>query len=883
MEYFDFDEASFASQAQEDDVASDCLEVDEVDAAANYESLFFDKTFELPTALSPGATQQWAEERAADSALGPLDGGNYPMFRAKEPCDFCKRTGLDCFIIQRGVLENGCTCCVSLYRECSFTHAKAPGKFLDTLHPVTEDVDIPTGGLTGKRALKSLGSTANFDDPEGRARKSGARFSREAVRILKAWLTEHSQHPYPTEEENDELQEQTGLKRIQVCNWLANARRRGKVRRATGAVSPHPAGVIPEPPPLGVDLSLMTPLERWKNSPPEHEAAATSAIIRAMANPPFEASSQRQSQPGHVRSLSRQTGSSNDSSYKSLFQTSSVTSAETENQSSVSDLSFTSVFSHQSPLGSFRSMDRKERRRRRKPSTPINVFNQQKVRSARIFQCTFCTDSFPAKYDWQRHEKSLHLALDKWTCAPQGGTITVNSRTFCAFCKEPSPDGYHLESHNYTACQEKTVQERTYYRKDHLNQHLRLMHNVKFHPWMDHWRSTTSEIQSRCGFCGRTFSTWKERVDHLAAHFKNGADMNQWQGDWGFEPFVQRLVENAIPPYLIGQERATLDPFKTASSLPSPGIGGSGDPASDNSQNLPIPEDANSFQRLQTELTAFIHRQVRAGIIPVDNVLQDEARKIVYGTDGPWNQTCADNPIWLSILKRDAGLETIPNSEHIQLENLGMQAPYAADGGLQHPPMETNPMARPIFKPLANNSDFQGANFLGSGFQSPNFNQVGFPSSAQSMPVSLAGSFSGSAGLLSSAHAPRPSSDWCSSVSASGLSSSTSITVPVDPLVQMGFDPNFLDELRDRYGELNHDDIEALNLEDFEVRGYGGQRNSGEGLDVTNQSLSMSGDISAPVSIPNSASAFEHTSEAGNSNPQHFAANSPYFGQSSFR
>jgi hypothetical protein len=76
----------------------------------------------------------------------------------------------------------------------------------------------------------------------------------------------------------------------------------------------------------------------------------------------------------------------------------------------------------------------------------------------------------------------------------------------------------------------------------------------------------------------------------------------------------------------------------------------------------------------------------------------------------------------------------------------------------------------------------------------------------------------------------------------------------------MGFDPNFLDELRDRYGELNHDDIEALNLEDFEVRGYGGQRNSGEGL--TNQSLSMSGDISAPVSIPNSASAFEHTSEA---------------------
>jgi len=98
----------------------------------------------------------------------------------------------------------------------------------------------------------------------------------------------------------------------------------------------------------------------------------------------------------------------------------------------------------------------------------------------------------------------------------------------------------------------------------------------------------------------------------------------------------------------------------------------------------------------------------------------------------------------------------------------------------------------------------------------------------------------------------------------------------------MGFDPNFLDELRDRYGELSHDDIEALNLEDLEVRGYSGERNSGAGIYVTSQPLSISEDISAPVSIPNSASAFEHTLEARNSNLQHFAANSPYFGQNSF-
>jgi hypothetical protein len=878
MEYFDFDEASFASNAQEEDIASDYLEVDETDAVENFESLFFDKTFELhkDTAIADTNTLPCpVPDPPAQTALGSLPetsaGGNYSMFRAKEPCEFCKRMGLDCFIIQRGVLNNGCTCCVSLYRECSFTHTKAPGKFLDTLHPVTEDVDIPTGGLTGRRVLKSLGvSFNNFDDLDGRSRKTGARFSRDAVRILKTWLSEHYHHPYPTEQEKDDLKERTGLKRSQISNWLANARRRGKVRPPRSS-SPSPGISTQSSSSEDIDLSLMTPLERWKHSPPENEPASTTAIIRAMANTSFLPQGQQQQQPhpqqrpsslGHVRSLSRKTGSSNDSSYSSKFQEPSVSSVDTENRSSISDLSFASVFSHRSSP-SFGSMDRKERRRRRKPTTPAPVLERQKARGIRIYQCTFCTDSFPAKYDWQRHEKSLHLALEKWTCAPQGAVLTTSDKKrLCAFCRAPNPDDEHLESHNYSSCQERTVQERTFYRKDHLNQHLRLMHNVKFSPWMEHWRSATAEILSRCGFCNTTFTTWKDRVDHLAAHFKKGADIAQWQGDWGFEPFVERLVENAMPPYLIGQERATLDPFKaSACNLSIPSVK-PGNQSNGSSVNLPVPLDANCFERLQRELKAFIQRQLGTGTVPTDKGIQDEARNIVYGTDDPWNQTCADNPVWLSILKRDCGLEQIPGSDHIRMDNLGMQPPYAAAGGLQQPPMETNAMTGSLGrKSWLQNPGFESPGFSGPEFRGSVFNSAGFHSAAPSIPPSLVGSFAGSIGVSSAGPAPGLSSGWSGSFPAGGLSSSAPASAPVDPLLQMGFDPEFLEQLNDQYSEIA-DTMEGLDG-DFGMQGLAADQPYTTAIPTTkdgdvfpNTTLPPSGSGSRPISVPG-ASAIE--------------------------
>ncbi|EEA26382.1 hypothetical protein TMatcc_005352 [Talaromyces marneffei ATCC 18224] len=846
MEYFNFEEASYASNNVQDDVASDCQEVDEVEAVENYESLFFDKNFQLHpvSGLTADGEVGNLHDQGLDPQLRanypdvpePTPGSQYPMFRSPLPCDFCRQMGFDCFLIQRGILAAGCTCCVSLYRECSFTHAKTPGKFLHTLHPVGEDDVTSTGGLTGRRALKSVGST-KFDHLESRGRKSGARFSREAVRILKNWLSEHYQHPYPNEAEKDALKERTGLKRSQIANWLANARRRGKVLPSTRDSSPTPGALdIPGSTRTSsassttstsssstLEYALMTPLERWKHSPPEHEAASTSAIIRAMASaslpPPSPSHAQQQQQhqayyppamSGNGRSFSRKTGSSNDSTLS--FQAPSVSSYETENKSSISDYSFASAFSHRSSQHSLNSADRKERRRRRKQMPPVPAFDRQPVRGARIFQCTFCIDSFPAKYDWQRHEKSVHLALEKWTCAPHGGIITISDgKKACAFCRAPNPTDDHLESHNYLTCQEKTVQERTFYRKDHLNQHLRLMHDVKYDSSMDQWRSTTNDIKSRCGLCDTNFTTWKERVDHIAQHFKNGADMSKWKGDWGFEPYVQRLVENGIPPYLIASERANLNQDRVPGSGSQKKVIDSFTGSS--SVVLLVPTDETSFTRLESELKAYIGGQLLDGSTPTDKEIQDQARMIVYGSNDLWNQTCADNIVWLSVLKRDCGMEDLPGLENTNLEDLEMQPPFA--GRMQHPPLETNTFAAGNVR----HSWFSGASLgsaavSASGLQSPAFiSSSGFPSAAASMPGSLAGSFSGSIGVSSagpsSSVIPGLSSGWSSNFSVGERSASdwAGSAAFADPMAQSNFDLELLQQLNG--SESHNTDIDT--------------------------------------------------------------------------
>jgi hypothetical protein len=163
----------------------------------------------------------------------------------------------------------------------------------------------------------------------------------------------------------------------------------------------------------------------------------------------------------------------------SLFRAPSISSLETglTGMSSGSLGSHNSAYSYGSrhSLGSMTSLKSKERRRRRRLPTRAPKLDANEAQ--RLFQCTFCTDRFRTKYDWSRHEKSLHLSLEKWICAPLGKVIVdkATGKRKCVYCDALEPSEEHIATHHHSACEEKGLESRTFYRKDHLRQHLRLM------------------------------------------------------------------------------------------------------------------------------------------------------------------------------------------------------------------------------------------------------------------------------------------------------------------------------------------------------------------------------------------------------------------------
>nr|AGU10929.1 Homeobox KN domain [uncultured organism] len=509
---------------------------------------------------------------------GTINLSEFPKFMV-DPCSNCRRTRIDCKIIREGIRKGSCTSCVALGRTCSLNQVPEktfdqicitdtfcpPGDIQDdntdmhdwtaaqgrsrhstastkTWQPSKSPVQESTIAHTSSAPDLAAMNDENANEAEESGPKTGARFSREAVKVLRGWLSTHHRHPYPTDDEKENLKRQTGLNKIQITNWLANARRRGKVRapRSTSpAVGNYPNAMdIPRRNQLA--MKNMNPLERWKNSPPEHEPASVAAIANAVSS-----SSLHSDHDSPYASYAH----SDDFSNRSGLRDSSASSLGTSHSSGGS---FASAFSHKSKgsLGSFNSFGNRGRRRRRRAATkPVKNLNT--AGPVRTFQCTFCTETFKTKHDWQRHEKSLHLSLERWVCCPDGAVqyCTELEMSQCVFCLLPNPPAGHGETHNFSSCTDRSLEERTFYRKDHLRQHLNLVHDVKFQAsTMEAWKVATPEIRSRCGFCGTVMDSWSIRVDHLAEHFKGGKSMADWKGDWGFDTQVLDIVENGMPP-----------------------------------------------------------------------------------------------------------------------------------------------------------------------------------------------------------------------------------------------------------------------------------------------------------------------------------------------
>ncbi|KAJ5305126.1 uncharacterized protein N7443_004786 [Penicillium atrosanguineum] len=406
--------------------------------------------------------------------------------------------------------------------------------------------------------------------------------------------------------------------------------------------------------------SDLNPMQRWQESPPEDEPASRSAIISALRS-----SERRDMKIG------------SHGAFNGYRRPASLASSN-------SDTSFSSHQSIRSTRSEASSATQESQKTQRRNQNRVRKTGKRRTAAKddtnRPFCCTFCCDKFKSKYDWVRHEKSLHLNLEGWVCAPHGGfpISPLTGRQHCVFCYCLEPSLEHLDEHNYGPCSRT---RRTFRRKDHLVQHLRLAHRLDKLPVLDEWKTGSVEVTSRCGFCDHRLESWEERVEHLAAHFKKGLTMRHWHGDHDFEPSIAAQVMNAVPPYLLASESISMVPFSATNSNSKDHlaqISSRADGANIRAEGSPKESElqekdestamlTSSLEQLQTNnvplntflevvtmhLGQFARQNMSQGIIPTDEMFQREARRVLYDSDDPWNQTFADNPEWISNFRRN--------------------------------------------------------------------------------------------------------------------------------------------------------------------------------------------------------------------------------------
>lgn len=246
------------------------------------------------------------------------------------------------------------------------------------------------------------------------------------------------------------------------------------------------------------------------------------------------------------------------SSGSRIARSSSVITSLTSSEGSA-PTSYT-VSSGGSDMSSFGRERRRGRRRMSWRDSPYSRPKADRINDAGLpsrnlpFFCTFCPRAFRTKYEWTRHEDSVHALRTTWICcSTKQGPLAV-----CPFCGRKAPDEVHLAGHKYQQCQNKPEAHRTFYRRDHFIQHLHHVHfaNEK-HPTPQlgcgtrknsrqtqlEWGCQTLALKWRkfgapmkrddpmlhCGFCGKTSKDWATRCDHVAEHLLAGGwDRSGW-------------------------------------------------------------------------------------------------------------------------------------------------------------------------------------------------------------------------------------------------------------------------------------------------------------------------------------------------------------------
>jgi hypothetical protein len=151
------------------------------------------------------------------------------------------------------------------------------------------------------------------------------------------------------------------------------------------------------------------------------------------------------------------------------------------------------------------------------------------------FACTFsCPKFYLTEYDWKRHETTVHVPQSEWICNHPGVKLLPDE---CPYDLSLFPTTEHMNMHRHDLCTNRPIEARTFYRRDHLVQHLKLVHRIEdtcvMAGTIESWRSSVKPLLPdnpalHCGFCGKCSSDWNTRGSHVGEHFKAGKNIEDW-------------------------------------------------------------------------------------------------------------------------------------------------------------------------------------------------------------------------------------------------------------------------------------------------------------------------------------------------------------------
>ncbi|KAI0438111.1 putative homeobox and C2H2 transcription factor [Xylaria telfairii] len=380
------------------------------------------------------------------------------------PCSHCQRQRLKCYVLPTTSHNpnpvRSCSSCVALFQDCSLAgQGKRPACDFETSQPVIGRLHgIPDVEVDPHFRDSLHGPETSLAVPNPAPSKRSHSRSVRKTQPLRDWFSTHPDKPYPSESEKTDLVKQSGLTRTQVVDFFTNARRRNRDKAMSRKIYRQGS---PMPTPL---LSNMSPLERWRYSPPKDEPASATAIQDAL----YQSLGMAQ---GPDIPLGTKLQSSHHSALINQFTADLSSSAQTSNSTA-------SVYS-------FGSSDTRSICSARSAESHSGTGTRRSV--AKGFSCSVCMRKFKKNSDLRRHEASVHhIGSSRWVCANLLPTSQSNcvwrlgqAQPECALCGHPSPDEDHFKSHEFESCGKRSIEDRTFSRKDHLWQHLRKFHGCR--------------------------------------------------------------------------------------------------------------------------------------------------------------------------------------------------------------------------------------------------------------------------------------------------------------------------------------------------------------------------------------------------------------------